>query len=259
MTTTMLFTITAGRTGTKYLYRLLQANLPDAHCYHERLTWNVHHPGPGVLTHFNHNGMTNEVKSFWALKMLLVHDEVGQAGARYYAETSHVLSKAGLVEALVGGPMYDRDYVIVMLRRDPLKTMLSYHNRHDFEGTKSSMWMWYLDWSYPRFRVSPREYVLQGKGDPGKLRWCQRLWYLDEMHARQTHYRERLRGMKHYKTVTVDLEKLNTEEGCRPLFKALGHEPDELQIPEPENVSGHVRKVPKKEMEWIGEMMEAMG
>lgn len=257
--TKMLFTVTAGRTGTRFLYKLMRDNIPGAHCYHERLSWNTHHPGPGVLTNFNHNGMTNEVKSFWATKMLLVHDEIGQSQAKYYVETSHILCKAGLIEAIIGGRMPDREYVIVFLTRDPLKTLLSYHNRHDFEGSKSSTWMWYLDWAYPKIMVNPKKFVEYGQEDPVKMKWCLRLWYLHEMRARQMYYRDKIRPMKIFDAVTIDIEDMNKEAGCMRLFDAMGYEPDKLKIPEPSNTSYYPREVSEPEMAWLKELMEELG
>ncbi len=125
-----LFTVTTGRSGTAYLAELLRANLPQAEVHHEILrydAWGVDTPDLSDLAQFNAFGSTAKVQDFWRQKL----GRIAAKPVAFYAETSHILAKAGLIENLA--PLAARaQVVIILLRRDLLKTISSFQARGDF-------------------------------------------------------------------------------------------------------------------------------
>src|SRR5271165_1188039 len=90
----LIFTLTAGRTGTAYLAELLRTNVPQAETHHEILTYTSFGVDTPDISHFhafNNYGNTPEVQAFWQHKF----EKILGCGKSCYAETSHMLMKAG--------------------------------------------------------------------------------------------------------------------------------------------------------------------
>src|ERR1700745_4297658 len=90
-----VFTMTTGRSGTRYLADLLAQNLPDAECRHEFSGWGhfgVDTPDLSHMTLFNSEGNVEKVQAFWRAKLR----RIAATPKPFYVETSHVLMKAGL-------------------------------------------------------------------------------------------------------------------------------------------------------------------
>ena len=142
-----LFTMTTGRSGTKYLAELLRQNLAGAECEHEILGWDrfgVDAPDISHMTLFNSLGNVAKVQAFWRQKLA----RIAAGPAPFYAETSHLLMKSGLIENLA--PLLAAGRVhLVALERDPFDTVMSFRSRHDFTN-RGNMWVWYLDPDYPK-------------------------------------------------------------------------------------------------------------
>lgn len=221
-----LFTLTAGRTGTAYLASLIARNAPEAECHHEILGYDrfgVDTPEVSHLTLFNSAGNVAKVQEFWATKF----NRIRRSSALIYAETSHLLMKAGLVEnldKLGGGTVH-----LVVLRRDPFDTILSYRNRFDFVN-KGMWWMWYLDPDYPNKIVDSRQ--LKAAGINGVC-----LWYLLEISARVEYYRMLLGGRSDVRFHDVRLEKLQDAMAASAFLAGLGcaRPVDEVIVPAPVN------------------------
>jgi hypothetical protein len=154
-----VFTLTTGRSGTKYLAELLGQNLPRAECHHEICGWDrlgVDTPDVSHMTLFNSQGNVDKVRSFWQSKLA----RVAATPQAWYVETSHLLMKAGLVENLAllteTGTVH-----LIALERDPYATIVSFRNRFDFWG-KADRWLWYLDPEYPKNLVPSRELFAKG-------------------------------------------------------------------------------------------------
>src|SRR5689334_3546706 len=117
----LIFTLTPGRTGTAYLSELLKWNLSDAEVHHEIQTYTSFGectPDISQLHAFNVFGNTPAVQQFWRRKF----DKILASGKPVYAETSHLLMKAGLVENMAELAK-DHDVHFVILKRDTMKTI----------------------------------------------------------------------------------------------------------------------------------------
>lgn len=208
----LIFTLTAGRTGTQYLANLLQANLDDALVRHEVLDYDAFGFDTPELSHllqFNTRGNTAYVQAFWQRKL----QRMLALPHATYAETSHQLMKAGLVENLPALAA-QADVHLILLQRDWGKTIRSYLERHPRLDIVSR-WMWYLDPDYASNLVPSRELLAQ----PDIGFWY---WYLCEVYTRAEYYRLQLAGNPRVQVTEVSLERIATEEGAAELLTALG-------------------------------------
>lgn len=223
-----VFTLTTGRSGTKYLASLLELNLPAAECHHEIHGWDrfgVDTPDLSHMTLFNSQGNVEKVQVFWRSKLT----RIASTQSRFYVETSHLLMKGGLIENLA--PLTDAGTVhLIALERDPYATIVSFRNRFDFLDM-ANRWLWYLDPEYPRNLVASRDLVAHGLNGI-----C--LWYILEVRARAARYEALLSGEPRIVFHRFDLEELRYTEGAARLLDALGARvhPAKVRVPAPENV-----------------------
>ena len=224
----LVFTMTAGRTGTAYLAELFRRNDPDALVAHEFLDWRAfgtRTPEVSHLTRFNNVGFDDYVQAFWATKL----GEILETGADCYVETSHVLMKAGLVEALTRLEG-DHEIHLIAQQRDRVATMLSYRQRNDFMNI-GNRYLWYLDPKYALNLVQHRPFL--EAGPPGI-----RLWYLLEIEARTAFYTGRLAGDSRFTVHATQLEEVTTEAGAASLLgRVMGHE-GPIDLPPKVNAGG---------------------
>lgn len=211
----LVFTMTAGRTGTRFLAQLIGDNAPDAEVHHERIgfgDFGVHAPDVSLLHEFNCRGVTEPVRRFWHGKFASILD--GQAPV--YVETSHVLMKAGLVEQVAALAPQHTVHLII-LQRDPLDVLTSYHRRGDFGGAANT-WLWYLDPAYGqnrmRFGVPEGIHPLIAK----------RHWYLLEIAVRAEIYAAELADRAGIHVHRVQLEHLNEATAAADFLQRLGIE-----------------------------------
>jgi hypothetical protein len=246
-----VFTMTTGRSGTKYLAELLQQNLPDAQCHHEICGWGhfgVDTPDVSHMTLFNSRGNVEEVRAFWRAKL----GRVAATLQTQYVETSHVLMKGGLVENLE--PLTEIGTVhFVALERDPYATIVSFRNRFDF-WDKANWWLWYLDPEYPRNLVPSRELFARGING-----LC--LWYILEIRARAARYAALLEGDPRVKVHRFRLEELRVAGGASRLLRSLGIaiDPGQVRLPHPQNVGRLLVQIDAAEEESIRRMIAASG
>jgi hypothetical protein len=223
-----VFTLTTGRSGTRYLATLLRQNLPDAECHHEIHGWDrfgVDTPDISQMTLFNSQGNVEKVRAFWRSKL----GHIAATPRRFYVETSHLLMKAGLMENLE--PLTAEGTVhLIALERDPYATIVSFRNRFDFLG-KASCWLWYLDPEYPRNLVPSQALVAHSLNG-----LC--LWYILEIRARVARYERLLSGEPRLVFHRFNLEELRDAQGAARLLRALGvpADPQTMRMPAPENV-----------------------
>ena len=226
-----LFTITPGHSGTTWLADCLAANLPDSAVFHEILGYDrfgLDTPDLSHLTLFNSQGNVEPVRAFWQRKAerILARSEC------WYAETSHLLAKCGLLENIDLFTRHGRVF-IVCLDRDLLSLVRSMRRRHDMVN-KGNQWLWHLDPDYPRKVVAAeffRPYGVDGM----------RLWYGCEMRARAAYYRNLLGDSPGLSFLEASLESLGKERNLRALFNALGEgcqRAGALSIPARRNASG---------------------
>src|SRR5262249_32033815 len=153
-------------------------------------------PDISHLHAFNARGNTPEVQDFWRRKLARI-----EASDRpVYAETSHVLMKAGLVENMA--ELAARHEVhFVILERDIVPTLISYRNRFDFTNY-GNLWMWYLDPAYPRNRVEAAPFLKYGVIG-------MRLWYIYEIRSRAAHYKNTYSAQPNLHFHQTDIAALN--------------------------------------------------
>ena len=219
MTYRFVFTLTAGRTGTEWLRRLLAENL-GIPAIHEPLDiddFGTRMPDIRLMRTFNDRGNTSLVQKFYAGKF------EGLKQAAPYVETNHTLGKCGLVENLVALGLGD-EACLILLRRDLFSQCLSYLVRRDFTNT-TNVWQWYLHYAYRNIIVDTSPFMFLD--DLG-----QAVWYAHEMQARLIYY-ESLFGSR-VTMLQCSLEHLNTAQGAGALLSALGYR-GSLRLPPPAN------------------------
>ncbi|MDH3584595.1 MAG: hypothetical protein OER86_10310 [Phycisphaerae bacterium] len=207
----------------------MQANLPDAEVHHERTGFDkfgVDTPDLSHFTLFNSQGNVPKVREFWTQKL----QRIASGPRRVYAEISHLLMKAGLVENidLLGSSV---EIHFIVLRRDYGELLWSFKRRFDFVNT-SNMWPWYLDPNYPRRIVDSSPF--RQFGPDGSA-----LWYICEIYARAEYYRLLLAGDPRVNVHDFELKSIATAEGAEHLLESLG-EPRpaaDLQMPPPQNAN----------------------
>lgn len=207
-----IFTITTGRSGTNFLAELLALNLGHAQVHHEQLAysdWGVNSPDVSHLTTFNQIGNSSHVRAFWQQKFA----RLKALDVRYFAEMSHMLAKAGLVENLEqldgAGTVH-----LIYLKRDIANTVISFINRYDFLN-KGNMWLWYLDTDYANVIVSPEPFLSYGQVG------CA-LWYVIEMRVRAEYYRMLLAERADIIFHEVEMEEVTRMDGAAKLLAGLG-------------------------------------
>lgn len=225
-----LFTITPGHTGTTWLAELLSANLGDSRVFHEILGYDrfgVDTPDLSHMTLFNSRGNVAAVRAFWRQKA----GRILAGRSAWYAETSHLLAKCGLLENIDLFASQGQVYILC-LDRDLLALVRSMRQRHDMVN-KGNQWLWHLDPDYPRKLVS-REFF-----DPYGVDGI-RLWYACEMRARAAYYRQLLGHHPRLRFIATSIEALGSDSGLQQLFAALEASRGEVPIVKPPraNVSG---------------------
>lgn len=211
-----IFTVTGGRTGTAWLAKFLYLNLGKP-SFHEQLgvdSYFSHTPNTAILRWFNTHGYTEQVKDFWSNKF----KEIDQNGNWF--ESSHLLSKAGLIEYLVDAGLTDETYVIV-LKRSILPQCLSYILREDFVSRYgiiqyANIWQFYLDNSYSKNILSYPAVKAAVKTDD----LAYPIWYALEMDIREHFYQ--LKYGNKIKFIEVCLENVSTMDGASELLSDLG-------------------------------------
>lgn len=219
----LIFTISAGRTGTAWLADLLKANLvPGA--IHEPIgprDFGVRMPEIGTMRAFNEDGMVDRVRAFWDRKAMTIPE----SGA--YAETNHTLAKCGLMEFLAETNPAPK-ISIICLRRNWIDQALSYLRRRDF-SSPTIIWQWYLDPRCARKIVDPKS--LKGLGAQVPM-----FWYMAEMEARQAYYRELFGDRMSFIDCTI--EEIGEPSGAAQLLSDLGYDGRlPLSLPPPSNTT----------------------
>lgn len=231
----LVFTLTTGRSGSRTLAGLLGANLPGARVHHERLgarVRGVHTPSIPVLQAFNHFGYTAEVDRFWTRKWAAITAEPTHT----WVETSHMLMKAGLVEALpMLGP--EHEVHLVHLQRERRAVLHSFMRRGDFQRRGNRL-QWYLEAAAPRNLVPVPE-ALAGTSHGLAL------WYILETEARIALAHRKVRDLPGARVHRIDTHALADATAAAGLLDAIG------TIPRPEPVI-----VPPRMNQGLGERLD---
>jgi hypothetical protein len=203
------------------LAALLGANLNDAEVHHRHdapTDIGTVTPESSLVRRFNTDGNRQSVRDFWRGKF--AHHLHGPGPL--YAETSHVLATAGLIENLA---LLDASLRvdIVILRRPP---ELSLQELTNASSTEAGLFPGVigLDPQCPNRIVEPAPYLASGR-----LGTC--LWYVTEMAARAAYYRMLLRDRPNIHIHWIGLETLKHAPGAPGLLKALGHPAAAVRLP----------------------------
>lgn len=224
-----VFTITPGHTGTTWLSELLAFNLPGSRVYHEILGYDrfgVDTPDISHMTLFNSQGNVAQVRAFWEQKAArILADDTS-----WYGETSHLLSKCGLLENIGLFTRVGTVYIIC-LDRDLLALVRSMRRRCDMLN-KGDQWLWHLDPDYPRKLLSAEFFAPYGVDGT-------RLWYGCEMRTRAAYYRQLLAREERIRFIKTSIEALAEPRALVWLFGQLGLrvEPENIAVPPRANVS----------------------
>ncbi|MGH1368093.1 MAG: hypothetical protein ACRBCL_05705 [Maritimibacter sp.] len=224
-----IFPITTGRSGTVFLTELMKLNAPEAETHHERVgfqTLGLDTPDASHFTLFNSVGNVQRVQDYWKMKC----DRVLASKAETYAEISHFLFKAGLIENIA--PLAEAgDVQLVLLTRDPFKIQWSYVNRFEFSNFGYT-WLFALDPRYPNVMVKSAPFMEHGVAGAA-------LWYVHEVFARQEYYARLVADMPNVHIHRVDLSEITTPEGAAKLLTALGETTttDTLKMPPRQNAT----------------------
>jgi len=224
-----IFTITPGHTGTTFLAKFLNENIPNSEIHHEILGYDkfgVDTPDLSHMTLFNSQGNVDKVKSFWNQKI----ERILTSPSSTYGEISHLLAKAGLMENI--SPLFEHGEVfIINLKRDIEKIILSLEKRSDFIN-KGNMWLWHLDPDYPGKLVDPNAYRVFGIAGI-------RYWYVCEMYARAEYYKQIFSDNKKIHFIDLDIDDLSNPDKTADFLSQLSNDMNINNIvnPERKNVS----------------------
>lgn len=223
-----VFPITTGRSGTVFLTELLRLNWTGAEVHHERAgytTLGLDSPDASHFTLFNSVGNVERVRDFWHIKTNRLLD----GAAPRYAEVSHYLFKAGLVENLA--PLTAAGEVhLVLLTRDIGKIHWSYVNRFEFANFGYT-WLFALDPRYPNVLVKSAPFMEHGAVGSA-------LWYVHEVFTRMEYYARLVADDPRIHIHRADLSEITKPEGAARLLAALG-----------ENIPAESVKLPPRQNE----------
>jgi hypothetical protein len=166
-----------------------------------------------------------QVQAFWRQKLA----RIAATERQFYAESSHLLMKAGLIENLQ--PLLDVGRVhLIALERDPVEIILSLRSRGDFLNY-GNIWLWYLDPKYPKNLVNSD--ALMKHGMNGAI-----LWYILEVRSRTAFYEQLLADRADVAVHRFTLKELGGRDGVGRLLGCLGvaTPPDDPVVPAPQNV-----------------------
>lgn len=222
-----VFPLTTGRSGTVFLTELLRLNWRDAEVHHERLGFTqlgIETPDASHFTFFNSVGNVDHVQKFWRQKL----DRLSVSDGTRYAEVSHFLFKAGLVENIA--PLCDVGEVhLVILTRDPFKILWSYVNRFEFANFGYT-WLFALDPRYPNVMVNSKPFMEHGVAGNA-------FWYVHEVFARAEYYALLAQDIPNLHIHRIDLSELTTPAGAARLLGGLGQPTsvDQVRMPPRQN------------------------
>lgn len=224
-----LFPLTTGRSGTVFLNELLKLNWHGAEVHHERIGFTqigIETPDASHFTHFNSVGNVPHVRAFWRQKF----DRLIAANTGDYAEVSHFLFKAGLVENIA--PLTEAGEVhLVILTRDPFKILWSYVNRFEFANFGYT-WLFALDPRYPNTIVNSAPFMKHGVAGNA-------FWYVHEVFARAEYYARLTADMPNVHIHRIDLSELTTPEGAARFLTGIGQDtaPGDIIMPPRQNAT----------------------
>lgn len=207
-----VFPLTTGRSGTAFLTDLLRLNWSGAEVHHERTgftTLGIDSPDASHFTFFNSVGNVEHVQAFWRQKL----GRLADSPAACYAEISHFLFKAGLVENLASLTKAGKVHLVI-LTRDPFRILWSYVNRFEFTNFGYT-WLFALDPRYPNTIIKSEPFMAHGVAGNA-------LWYIHEAFARAEYYALLTADMPNVHIHRADLDELTTPEGAARLLTDLG-------------------------------------
>jgi hypothetical protein len=219
----LIFTVTAGRTGTAWLTSFIKENSSFL-SFHEFTgidDFGYRMPDIRTMRTFNEIGLTEHVKKFWDRKFESFQN------IPQYAESNHTLSKCGLIEYMDKFIDVNIDVDIILLKRsNRIKQAISYLTRSDFLHV-TIHWQWYLSYNYKRKLLNPKPFLEHGIVG-------MTFWYIFEMEVRQEYYKQ-IYGDR-FNFIDAKLEDITKSTGASLLAKSLKIN-DEINLPPPKNAN----------------------
>lgn len=206
-----VYSVSAGRVGTRFWAEFFTRNLPGAEVHHERTScteMGTNTPDSRQSKTFNTLGNTIETKGFWRHKLTADRFGAGET----YVEISHFLCKAGLIENLHFLPQ-DSRIDLLFLDRDTFDLTWSYANRYDFSNNGFT-WLFSLDPNYPKAILPSGPYI-----EDGMIGRC--LWYVHEMKARMAYYERLVSDQSNVHCHHLFLEPAMIESQASSLFREM--------------------------------------
>jgi tetratricopeptide (TPR) repeat protein len=218
-----IFTLSPGYCGTARLADLLRLNAPQAEVYHERGEvgdLGLHYPDPGHTAMFNIAGNVPAVARFWLRKF----NAIRYGDRPVYAETSHMLAMAGLMENL---PLLGSDVEVhVIALNGPVEEVAWHVAGSMVFAHKWAARMEALDPAYPRNAVAAEPY--RRHGIIGLA-----LWYVREAAARAVAYQRLLAAAPNVRVHNIETAALADPTKVFALLTALGLTPPATLRPAP--------------------------
>jgi hypothetical protein len=218
----LIFTITAGRTGTAWLANFIKVNSSFL-SFHEFLgidDFGNRMPDIRTMRTFNDIGFTDYVKKFWDRKFESIQN------IQQYAESNHTLSKCGLIEYIANYIDLNKEVDIILLRRNKAKQAISYLVRSDFHNI-TVQWQWYLSYNYKRKLLNPKPFLNHGL--IGMI-----FWYIFEMEVRQEYYKQLYEHRFNF--IDAQLEEITKPSGANILASSLKIN-ENINLPSPTNTN----------------------
>lgn len=209
-----VFSLSTGRSGTKYLSELFKVNTQKSTVFHERLKHEnigIQTPDMSTMVQFNTVGFSDMVQAFWKRKW----DGLDDLNVQWYVETSHQLMKAGLLESCYEKESQDKSdtYHFLILERDIGDTVESMVRRGDFKAL-INFWYWYLEPGYQNNLLSFEPYKKHNY--IGRI-----LWYIHEVRVRSRVYQLLYETVPNFNFYKLKLQSLNDEQYVTELFKEI--------------------------------------
>jgi hypothetical protein len=194
----LIFAITAGRTGSVFLAKLLEL-IPDCSAHHE--------PEPAFQRFLRRVQADPRIADEFLLKYKLPF--IAELPEKVYIELSNVFGKGFLGPLIHLGVVPD----LVILRRAPRKIAVSYLERYTVPGrTKYGL-------EFLLHPGDPGVMPLPGWRNMSDYQLC--FWYVLEMERRQAHYTAVVRDLGGT-VVEATAEEMNDPDRFIAMVKALG-------------------------------------
>lgn len=228
----LVFTFCSGRCGTQsisgYFSQVQEEKDTIGHEFLQPDLTGEMTPGTDTLANYNCRGFRNRgVQDFWERKFTNVANLGAFQEHSLYVETSHLLGKAGLVEALlqqltsISFLQVKPEIYLLFPARDPLDTIASMYIRGDYHSIENRR-VWYLEPTYQRNLILYDAPDLPFDDSSEDMRINHIAWYYWEMRVRQTMWINLLMELFHPQIRVYQFRVDNKEEFKSEMEEIIG-------------------------------------